>query len=214
MATTLRYTVAGTDRRLSEPNEGQREKKPCRLMDPEIWYPDSTRITSGPLKGKYTEGAAHAISLCHTCPFIVSCQRETMRAEDGQALGNRHGIAGGMDPVDRWHLDHRLNGKRPGKANIRTPLEDAAPLRKILKDARRRYPTDASLYNAISEATGISTDTLRMVHTGVRKEVRVTTGSAIRAWDMVPDMEPLGVPEGATPSATCRASSGRTGWAG
>lgn len=74
------------------------ERTPCQLADPDIWFTPSSE--------------AVAVAACWECPAREACLRAAMDAEGTARTSSRHGVWGGLTPMQRSAL-HRAD--RPGR---------------------------------------------------------------------------------------------------
>lgn len=74
------------------------ERTPCQLADPDIWFTPSSE--------------AVAVAACWECPAREVCLQVAMDAEGTARTSSRHGVWGGLTPMQRSAL-HRAD--RPGR---------------------------------------------------------------------------------------------------
>ena len=79
-----------------EPQPWQKDAL-CAQVDPELWFPDG----SAPHGSQSTQDA---IAICHRCPVIADCLEYALEAEGSQHWRTRHGIYGGLRPVERYSI--------------------------------------------------------------------------------------------------------------
>jgi WhiB family transcriptional regulator, redox-sensing transcriptional regulator len=73
----------------------------CLTYDPDGWYVDGTG--KSPAYDQLTE----AKRICQACPVRTWCLNTTMNTEGKKGAENRHGIRGGLTPVERAALHRR-----------------------------------------------------------------------------------------------------------
>lgn len=64
-------------------------------QDPEAWFPYPDDF----------EGIRYAAGLCEECPVRVTCLQAGMDYENEKVSGGRHGIWGGLSPLERSKRD-------------------------------------------------------------------------------------------------------------
>lgn len=82
----------------SHVTEDEVERTPCQLADPDIWFTPSSE--------------AVAVAACWECPAREVCLQVAMDAEGTARTSSRHGVWGGLTPMQRSAL-HRAD--RPGR---------------------------------------------------------------------------------------------------
>ena len=69
----------------------------CAQVDPELWFPDGSAPHS-------LQPTQDAIAMCHRCPVQQHCLECALEAEGPQHWKSRHGIYGGLLPVERYSI--------------------------------------------------------------------------------------------------------------
>lgn len=64
----------------------------CRAVDPDLMFP-----ARGDL-----DGVERAKTICSLCPVRLQCLNSALAIEGGITKDNRHGIAGGLTPSQRY----------------------------------------------------------------------------------------------------------------
>lgn len=64
----------------------------CSAVDPDVMFPAPG----------YRDGVERAKSVCVPCPVRLQCLRAALAIEGGITKDNRHGIAGGLTPSQRY----------------------------------------------------------------------------------------------------------------
>jgi len=91
------------------------ENATCRATHPDLMYPSDRDPAAIDL----------ALAYCNACPVRETCLTYTLDHERGTPPNNRHGIAGGLTPHERF-LEYRRRYKRARKAQLKAARLKAA----------------------------------------------------------------------------------------
>lgn len=67
----------------------------CRQTDPDLFFPSPGEAVK----------VRQAKAVCAQCPLLADCRDYIMETERGWYLSLRHGIWGGMTPLERLRMD-------------------------------------------------------------------------------------------------------------
>ena len=68
----------------------------CRQTDPDLFFPNP---------GEAAVKVRQAKAVCARCPLLDDCRDYIMETERGWYLSLRHGVWGGMTPLERLRMD-------------------------------------------------------------------------------------------------------------
>lgn len=71
----------------------------CLGHDTELWFNVTERGDWGTRR--------FVKSVCSECPVIEECLASALREEEGQPRDYRHGVRGGLDPLERYRYHRR-----------------------------------------------------------------------------------------------------------
>lgn len=74
----------------------------CMGLDPEVWFPDPSDMDT----------TSQAVHVCWACPVRDACREAAMAEEGTVHAAARHGIRGGLTPMQRFNLYRRRSRKQ------------------------------------------------------------------------------------------------------